>query len=91
MTPVVPGGEKCYIVAMTTITIPKRLISKDLILISRDEYEAMKRVPSERAFKTVRQTPAQKRELEAARRDYARGDFVTLDVLRKDLERRGSR
>lgn len=61
------------------------------MLISRDEYEAMKRTQPPRVFKTVRMTKAQKRELEAARRDYARGDFVTLDVLRKDLERRDSR
>lgn len=76
---------------MTTITIPKHLVNKDLVLISRDEYETMKRVPPQRVFKTARITKAQKRELEAARRDYVRGDFVTLDVLRKDLERRDSR
>lgn len=75
---------------MTTITIPKHLANQDLVIISRDEYEAMRRAQPPRVFKTVRMTKAQKLELEAARRDYAKGDFVTLDVLRKDLERRGS-
>lgn len=77
---------------MTVITIPKHWARKDLVLIPKEEYEAMKRAqPPLRAFKTVRMTKVQKRELEAARRDYARGDFVTLDVLRRDLERRNSR
>lgn len=76
---------------MTVITIPKHWARKDLVLIPKEEYEAILRARPPRAFKTVRMTKVQKRELEAARRDYTRGDFVTLDVLRRDLERRNSR
>ncbi|HCB35313.1 MAG: hypothetical protein A2W52_00445 [Candidatus Taylorbacteria bacterium RIFCSPHIGHO2_02_49_25] len=87
---------------MTVITIPKHWARKDLVLIPREEYEALKRAqpvrtlqgaggPVARAFKEVAMTKAQKRELNAARRDYTRGDIVTLDVLRRDLERRNSR
>ena len=86
---------------MTVITIPKHLAHKDLVLIPREEYEELKsaqpaRLPkgeggSPRVFKEVSMTKAQKREIATARRDYARGDFVALDVLRRDLERRNSR
>lgn len=76
---------------MTIITIPKHLAHKDLVRVPRAEYEAMTRAQTPRVFKEVSMTKSQKRELEAARRDYGRGDFVTLDVLRQDLERRGSR
>jgi hypothetical protein len=76
---------------MTVITIPKHLAHKDLVLIPREEYEEMVRAQTPRVFKEVAMTKAHKRELEAARRDYARGDLVTLDVLRRDLEHRDSR
>ena len=76
---------------MTIITIPKHLANKDLVLIPRAEYEAMLRVQPKRVFREVSMTKAQKRELGKARRDYEKGDFVTLDVLRRDLERRNSR
>ncbi|KKW10968.1 MAG: hypothetical protein UY50_C0023G0014 [Parcubacteria group bacterium GW2011_GWA2_49_9] len=76
---------------MTIITIPKHLAHKDLVLIPRAEYEEMKRGYTPRVFKEVAMTKTQKRELDVARRDYARGDVVTLDVLRRDLERRNSR
>ncbi|KKU65938.1 MAG: hypothetical protein UX89_C0024G0004 [Parcubacteria group bacterium GW2011_GWA2_47_16] len=79
---------------MTTITIPKHFAGKDLVLVPKEEYEALQ----ERAnfalplnYKIVRMTMAQKRELEAAKKDYKRGDFVTIDVLKRDVERRSSR
>lgn len=73
---------------MTIITIPKHLAHKDLVLIPREEYEAMTRVQSPRAFKEVRMTKAQKRAFEQAERNYEKGNFVTLDVLRRDLASR---
>ncbi|TSC57538.1 MAG: hypothetical protein Greene041679_300 [Parcubacteria group bacterium Greene0416_79] len=73
---------------MTIITIPKHLARKDLVLIPKEEYEALTRA---RVFKEVPMTKAQKRAFERAERNYAKGNFVTLDVLRRDLERRNSR
>ncbi|MDP3661479.1 MAG: hypothetical protein Q8R17_01330, partial [bacterium] len=62
-----------------------------LVLIPKEEYEELKRAESPRVFKEVSMTKVQKRDLEIARQDYARGDFVTLDVLKHDMERRSSR
>lgn len=73
---------------MTVITIPKHLANKDLVLIPREEYEAMLRARPLRAFKTVRMTKAQKRAFERAERNYEKGNFVTPDVLRRDLANR---
>jgi hypothetical protein len=82
----------CYTVAtVTTITIPKHFAGKDLVLVAKEDYEALEeraRFSPPAHYKTVRMTTAQKRDLEAARRDYARGDVVTLDVLKRDLESR---
>jgi hypothetical protein len=77
---------------MTIITIPKKAQKEDLVIIPKSEYERLIRAePARRVFKEVSMTKAQKLNLEVARRDYARGDFVTLDVLKRDLERRNSR
>ena len=76
---------------MTTITIPKHFAGKDLVLVPKEEYEALEkraRFAFPKKYKEVKMTKTQKRNLEAARRDYARGDFVTIDVLKRDLERR---
>ncbi|TSC84092.1 MAG: hypothetical protein G01um101417_361 [Parcubacteria group bacterium Gr01-1014_17] len=73
---------------MAVITIPKHLHNKELVLIPKEEYEELKRMEPQRVFKEVSMTKAQKHDLETARRDYASGDFVTIDVLKHDLERR---
>lgn len=53
------------------------------------EYQALKRATKPpRAFKTVRMTAAQKRAFARAERNYQKGNFVTLDVLRRDLAHR---
>lgn len=69
---------------MTIITIPKHLAHRDLVLIPREEYEAMKR-GEPRVFKTVRMTKAQKRAFERAERNYAKGKSLTLDEFRRKL------
>lgn len=74
---------------MTIITIPKQLANKDLVIIPRDEYEAMKRASPPRVFKTVRMTKAQKRAFERAERNYANGKTLTLDELKRKLELTG--
>ncbi|HEY4508216.1 MAG TPA: hypothetical protein VJJ55_01000 [Candidatus Paceibacterota bacterium] len=70
---------------MTTITIPKRLINKDLMLISRDEYEELKSAQPSRVFKEVSMTKAQKRAFERAERNFAAGKSLTLDEFRRKL------
>lgn len=73
---------------MTIITIPKHLANKDLVLIPREEYEAMVRANPPRVYKEVAMTKAQKRAFERAEKNYEKGNFVTLDVLRRDLANR---
>lgn len=73
---------------MTTITIPKNLRHKDLVLIPKEEYEELKRAEPPRVFKEVPITQAQKRAFERAERNFAKGNFVTLDVLKRDLAHR---
>lgn len=73
---------------MTIITIPKHLAHKDLVLIPRKEYEAMVRAQAPRVFKEVSMTKAQKRAFERAEKNFANGNFVTVDVLKRDLAHR---
>ena len=70
---------------MTVITIPKQLTNKELVLIPREEYEELKNAQPMRAFKEVRQTPAQKRAFERAERNFAAGRSLTLDELKRKL------
>jgi len=73
---------------MTVITIPKHLSNKELVLIPREEYEAMRRLQPPRKFKEVSVTKGQKRAFKRAERNFANGNFVTLDVLKRDMEHR---
>ncbi len=73
---------------METITIPKHLAGKKLILVPEEEYNALKRAQPPRAFKTVPMTKAQRHAFEKAEREYAAGKFATLNDLERDLERR---
>jgi hypothetical protein len=74
---------------MARITIPKKLVQRgDLVLVPKQEYEEFL------AFKRIREftpTLAQKRALARARRDFAKGRYVTLEELRRELDRRRSR
>ncbi len=72
---------------MTTITIPKELAErKDLVAVPRQEYdkfvEWQEKIKSTRTFKL---TPAQKRDLEQARKDYKQGKYITLEELEHEL------
>ena len=74
---------------MTTLTIPKALAKKgELVLIPRKEYEELLQ---RKKIRTFRPTQAEKRELEAARRDRAAGKYITLEELRHELARGGTR
>lgn len=77
-----------YAYIMATITIPKHLAGKKLILVPEEEYNALKRAQPPRVFKTASMTKAQRHVFEKAERDYAAGKFVTLNDLERDLERR---
>ena len=65
------------------ITIPKTLVKRgDLVVIPRKEYEDLLRFKTIRTFKPTR---AQKRDLREARKEFARGQYVTLAQLNHEL------
>ena len=66
------------------ITIPRELARKDdLIVIPRREYEELLKL--RKIVPLVKLTPAQKRDLEQARKEYARGEYITLERLEREL------
>lgn len=72
---------------MTAITIPKELRKEsNLIAIPRDIYEEFlvweKKIKSTRTFKP---TPAEKRALARARKNFASGKFITLEEFQNEL------
>ena len=71
---------------MTTITLSRKLTkeNEDLVAIPRKEYEEFLRLRLER-FPEVRLTPTQKKHIEEARREMAKGNFLTLDELKQKL------
>ena len=76
----------------TAVTIPKELARKgDLVLIPREEYEALVRarraVQPLRSVKTFTATPAEKRMFARARKNFAAGKYLTLDQLKHELGR----
>ena len=72
---------------MTTITIPKSLHNQDqLVAISSDQYESFLTWQKQsHEVKTFRPTVAEKRALKLARLDYKKGNYLTLDELRRKL------
>ena len=71
---------------MATITLSTKLAkdNEDLIAIPRKEYEELlslrlKKIPE------IRLTPTQKIYIEEARREMAKGNFLTLDELKQKL------
>ncbi|MBI3495502.1 hypothetical protein HY065_02655 [Candidatus Berkelbacteria bacterium] len=75
---------------MPTITIPQQ-VSPDtnLIAIPSSTYEEFlswqKMVKSKKTFKATAQDT---RDLAAARKNYAKGNYITLDILYHDLAAR---
>ena len=66
------------------VTIPKELAKQgDLIVIPRKEYEGL--VRRQKIVPVVKMNAAQKRDLEEARKEYARGEYVTLEQLEGEL------
>ncbi|MFY9493170.1 MAG: hypothetical protein WAP55_01710 [Minisyncoccia bacterium] len=70
---------------INSVTIPKNMVEKgDLVIIPRKEYEEFL---SFRLKKTreVELTPAQKKALKEARKNLARGKFLTIHELKRKL------
>ncbi|MBI2622970.1 MAG: hypothetical protein HYW65_00125 [Candidatus Liptonbacteria bacterium] len=73
---------------METITIPKHLAGRDLLLVPKEEYEALQeraRLAPPRGYKTVAITAAQRRAFEKAEKNFAAGRTFSLDVFRRKL------
>ncbi len=69
---------------MNTVTIPKQLSQKgDLVLISRQEYEAL--LKRQKIVPVGKLTPSEKLALERSRKEMAKGAFVTLEALEYEL------
>ncbi len=66
---------------MTTVTIPKKGV---FVLVPRKEYEKLVQL-KKTAVREVALTPSQRRAINAARRRFARGDYLTLDELKREL------
>ena len=66
------------------VTIPKELAKQgDLVVIPRKEYEGL--VRRQKIVPVMKMNAAQKRDLEEARKEYARGEYVTLEQLEGEL------
>ena len=69
---------------MTTITILKETgAKKDLVAIPRKEYEVLLEVAKN--IKVFKPTPAQRKALQQARREFAQGKYFTIDQLKYEL------
>lgn len=67
---------------MTTITIPRRLVKKDdLVIVPRREYEKLSRFWNG----AVKMTAREKRAVERGLREIKQGKFFTSRELRHEL------
>jgi len=70
---------------MSIITIPKQLTGKDeLVVIPKREYRELL-IWKNRIFKEVKPTRAELKAIERGRNEIAKGNFVTLGELKKEL------
>ena len=68
---------------MSIITISKKITKgKELVVVPREEYE---RLLAARTILEFTPTAAEKRDLERARRNRAKGNYLTLDELKRKL------
>jgi len=69
---------------MATITIPKKLTKgEELVVIPRKDYEEFLRL--RKVIPLVKLTPSQKRDLEQSRKEFSRGEYITLKQLENEL------
>ena len=75
---------------MTTITIPKEFSRKgDLVVILRQEYDKL--LKKQRVVPVVQLSASEKKALDRARTEMAKGEFVTLESLEYELASKGSK
>lgn len=73
---------------MTTVTIPKHLAGKELILVPKAEFEALQERANfalPKKYREVRMTKAQKKAFERAERNFAQGKSLTLNEFKQKL------
>jgi hypothetical protein len=72
---------------MTTITIPKKNSkAKELVAIPREEYEELLDIKKNvEMVKEFIPTAAQKKDLTEARKEYEKGEYITLEQLDHEL------
>lgn len=72
---------------MSTLTIPKKITKgAELVIVPREEYEEFSRWrKAVETRKTFKPTKAQLQDLEEARKEYRRGEYMTLDGLKQKL------
>ncbi len=69
---------------MATLTISKKITKgEELVIMPRKEYEEFLKL--RKVVPLVELTPSQKRDLKQARKEYARGEYFTLDQLKNEL------
>ncbi|MBI5147776.1 MAG: hypothetical protein HZA37_01335 [Parcubacteria group bacterium] len=69
---------------MTIITIPRKLTKgEELVAIPRKDYEEFLRLRKVISF--VELTSSQKRDLQQARKEFSRGEYITLKQLENEL------
>lgn len=72
-----------YNLLTMNITIPRNLTNgKELVVIPKEEYEALMRLKSVYEFQP---TSIQKRALERARKNRKKGEVITLGELKQKL------
>ena len=68
---------------MSTLTIPKKITSgAELVIMPKKEYE---KLLTSRLIPEFNPTAAEKKDLARARKNRARGNFLTLDELKRKL------
>ena len=82
------GSSFDYIQTMTTVTIPRGLAEqKDLVAVPRSTYEEFlawqKKV---KPIKTFKPTAGERRALARAKRNFAKGNYLTLEEVKHELE-----
>ena len=69
---------------MNTVSIPKSLMKMgDLVLIPKSEYRAL--LKRQKVIPVVKLTPSEKKAIKAARKEIARGEYITLEELEREL------
>lgn len=63
------------------------LRAREFVLVPKGDYKAFFEVEIKKIIPVVKPTTAEKRAIERSRREFARGEYVTLDELKLELAR----